>query len=295
MMEGPYAEQQGVHQQGGPPGLAWAPLNWTDAVPVDCDATVPTSPAFQVAVYLMYSSVFVVALVGNGLVMYCVVSSPRMRTSTNYWLLNLAVGDILMTLLCVPFSFVPTLLLQYWPFGVELCHLVSFCQTVSVLVSAYTLVAISVDRYLAIMWPLRPRLSGRLSQGAMLLVWVFAILTALPIPMVTRLTQPDSWHAHCGKWVCLEDWPSPLYRHYYTLALMSLQYFAPLAVLLYTYTRIAVVIWGKRTPGEAENLRDQRLAKAKRKEAERCPEEKKDDGRDELWWERGTQAGTRDR
>ncbi|KAK3919157.1 RYamide receptor [Frankliniella fusca] len=147
------------------------------------------------------------------------------------------------------------------PIGLQ----VSFCQAVSVLVSAYTLVAISVDRYLAIMWPLRPRLSGRLSHGAMLLVWVFAVLTALPIPMVTRLTQPDSWHAHCGKWVCLEDWPSPLYRHYYTLALMSLQYFAPLTVLLYTYTKIAIVIWGKRTPGEAENLRDQRLAKAKRK------------------------------
>ena len=67
------------------------------------------------------------------------------------------------------------------------------------------------------------------------------------------------------RWVCQEEWPSPLYRHYYTLALMTLQYFAPLAVLLYTYTRIAVVIWGKRTPGEAENLRDQRLARAKRK------------------------------
>ncbi|KAJ1531675.1 hypothetical protein ONE63_000344 [Megalurothrips usitatus] len=115
------------------------------------------------------------------------------------------------------------------------------------------------------MWPLRPRLSRRLSHGAMLLVWLFAVLTALPIPVVSRLAQPDSWHSHCGKWVCQEDWPSPLYRHYYTLALMTLQYFAPLAVLLFTYTRIGVVIWGKRTPGEAENLRDQRLAKAKRK------------------------------
>ncbi|KAK3919154.1 RYamide receptor [Frankliniella fusca] len=123
-MEGTPVES-GARQGAPPPGLGWAPLNWTDAVPVDCDATVPMSSTFQVAVYLMYSSVFVVALVGNGLVLYCVVSSPRMRTATNYWLLNLAVGDILMTLLCVPFSFVPTLLLQYWPFGVELCHLSS--------------------------------------------------------------------------------------------------------------------------------------------------------------------------
>ena len=52
---------------------------------------------------------------------------------------------------------------------------------------------------------------------------------------------------------------------YYSLALMVLQYFFPLAVLIFTYTRIALAVWGKKAPGEAEDGRDQRLAKAKRK------------------------------
>lgn len=80
---------------------------------------------------------------------------------TNYFICNLAVGDILMSLFCVPFSFFPTLLLQYWPFGSLLCHLVNYSQAISVLVSAYTLVAISIDRYIAILWPLRPRITKR--------------------------------------------------------------------------------------------------------------------------------------
>ena len=46
---------------------------------------------------------------------------------------------------------------------------------------------------------------------------------------------------------------------------MVLQYFFPLAVLIFTYTRIALAVWGKKAPGEAEDGRDQRLAKAKRK------------------------------
>ena len=46
---------------------------------------------------------------------------------------------------------------------------------------------------------------------------------------------------------------------------MILQYFFPLAVLIFTYARIAVAVWGKKAPGEAEDGRDQRLAKAKRK------------------------------
>lgn len=120
-----------------------------------------SSTYFQTTVYIMYISIFVVALFGNGIVCYIVQSSPRMRTVTNYFIANLAVGDIFMSLFCVPFSFVSILLLHYWPFGAVMCHLVNYSQAVSVLVSAYTLVAISVDRYIAIMWPLRPRITKR--------------------------------------------------------------------------------------------------------------------------------------
>lgn len=119
------------------------------------------STYFQTTVYIMYISIFIFALFGNGVVCYIVYSSPRMRTVTNYFIVNLAVGDILMSLFCVPFSFFPTLLLQYWPFGSLLCHLVNYSQAISVLVSAYTLVAISIDRYIAILWPLRPRITKR--------------------------------------------------------------------------------------------------------------------------------------
>lgn len=119
------------------------------------------SQYFQALVYVAYTLIFVVALLGNGIVVYVVRSTPRMRTVTNYFIVNLAVGDILMTLFCVPFSFMSALVLAYWPFGQTLCHLVNYTQAVSVLVSAYTLVAISVDRYMAIMWPLRPRITKR--------------------------------------------------------------------------------------------------------------------------------------
>lgn len=116
---------------------------------------------YQVTVYCMYITIFVLALLGNGVVCYIVQSSPRMRTVTNYFICNLAIGDILMSLFCVPFSFISILILGYWPFGAILCHLVNYSQAISVLVSAYTLVAISVDRYIVIMWPLRPRITKR--------------------------------------------------------------------------------------------------------------------------------------
>lgn len=127
----------------------------------DIDESNENSALFETIVYIMYISIFIFALLGNGIVCYIVYSSPRMKTVTNYFIVNLAVGDILLTLFCVPFSFFSILILQYWPYGSVLCHLVNYCQAVSVLVSAYTLVAISVDRYSAILWPLRPRITKR--------------------------------------------------------------------------------------------------------------------------------------
>jgi len=67
------------------------------------------------------------------------------------------------------------------------------------------------------------------------------------------------------RYICREEWSSAEHRYYYSMTLMGLQYVAPLLVLVFTYARIGVVIWGKRTPGEAHNGRDQRMARSKRK------------------------------
>lgn len=93
-----------------------------------------SSMVFQTIIYLMYMTVFVMALAGNGLVCYVVTFSSQMHSVTNLFIMNMAVGDLLMTLFCVPFSFVSTLLLQYWPFGNDLCRTVSFAQALTVLV-----------------------------------------------------------------------------------------------------------------------------------------------------------------
>lgn len=156
-----------------------------------------TSPLFQACVYIMYCTVFIIALVGNGLVCFIVKTSPRMKTVTNYFIVNLAVGDILMTVFCVPFSFVSMLVLRYWPFGAAMCKVVNYSQAVSVLVSAYTLLAISFDRYMAIMRPLKPRLGKTAAKMVVAGVWAGALATAAPISLVSQLKRPTAWHQIC--------------------------------------------------------------------------------------------------
>lgn len=163
----------------------------------DSSGSFLTSTFFQTIIYVMYSVVFVIALLGNGLVCFVVQTSPRMKTVTNYFIVNLAVGDILMTLFCVPFSFVSMLVLRYWPFGAVMCKVVNFSQAVSVLVSAYTLLAISIDRYMVIMHPLRPRLGKTAAKLVVAGVWSGALATAAPIPAVSQVQRPTDWHRIC--------------------------------------------------------------------------------------------------
>lgn len=224
-----------------------------------------TSATFQTCVYFMYCIVFVVALVGNGLVCFVVQTSPRMKTVTNYFIVNLAVGDILMTLFCVPFSFVSMLVLRYWPFGGIMCKVVNFSQAVSVLVSAYTLLAISIDRYMAIMRPLKPRMGKTAAKMVVAGVWGGAIATATPIYVVSKLERPAEWHKYCQLDICHEEWDHVEQSERYTCALLVLQFVLPLSALVCTYARIAHVVWGGRPPGEAESTRDSRMQRSKRK------------------------------
>lgn len=90
------------------------------------------------------------------------------------------------------------LLLRYWPFGAVMCKVVYYLQAVSVLVSAYTLLAISIDRYMVIMHPLKPRLGKTAAKTVVAAVWLGAMATAAPTAIVSQLRKPSIWHQNCN-------------------------------------------------------------------------------------------------
>ncbi|XP_053651877.1 RYamide receptor-like isoform X1 [Cherax quadricarinatus] len=239
-------------------------LLWNKGV---CDY--PPTPAFNASIYIFYIAILVFAVMGNCIVVYVVCSSAKMRTVTNYFIANLAVGDLWMAIFCVPFSFLSTLILKYWPFGGHLCVAVNYLQAVSVFVSAYTLVAISLDRYLAIIYPLRPRMTRFQAKVIIAVVWILSLATTLPVAIYSSLLTPNlNFYKIFGRQVCTEDWGESQAendsRMAYSVALMLLQYFLPLAVLIFTYSRIAMVVWGKKNLGETPARMD-RIARSKRK------------------------------
>jgi len=123
--------------------------------------------------------------------------------------------------------------------------------------SQVTLVGLSVDRFRAVVFPLRPRLTARQVFTAIAVIWLLALTIPFPVALFSRVDPVSG--------LCRERWPDAWWQFAYTAGLMVVQYFIPLAILVVCYSTICYVIWIKKTPGEAENARDQRLDLSKRK------------------------------
>lgn len=212
---------------------------------VDYEDTERVTPfGVQILMYLMYITISLAAIGGNGVVIYLIVAYKRMRTVTNFFIMNLAIGDLLMACLCIPFTFVSNLILQYWSFGSIMCLVVSYAQAVSVFISAYTLIAISIDRYIAIIYPLRPRMTKLQSKMIIIVIWIVALLTPLPSALLSKLVpilqdfNGTELIVEDHFYQCTEVWPREDYRYYYSMLLMILQYAFPFSALTFTYSRI---------------------------------------------------------
>ncbi|ETE56604.1 Somatostatin receptor type 1, partial [Ophiophagus hannah] len=87
------------------------------------------------------------------MVIYVILRYAKMKTATNIYILNLAIADELL-MLSVPFLVTSTLL-HHWPFGSLLCRLVLSVDAVNMFTSIYCLTVLSVDRYIAVVHPIK--------------------------------------------------------------------------------------------------------------------------------------------
>jgi len=97
--------------------------------------------------FTLFAIIFLVSTTGNVLVCLVVAFTGRMRTTRNYLLVNLAVSDLTVALLCIPFDVVVRITAPRWPLGDAMCKLLWPSMTLVTNSSAATLAAISYDRF----------------------------------------------------------------------------------------------------------------------------------------------------
>ncbi|XP_052127345.1 uncharacterized protein LOC113208546 isoform X2 [Frankliniella occidentalis] len=199
----------------------------------------------------MHCAVFIGGLVGNALVCLAVYRNHTMRTVTNYFIVNLAVADFLVILMCLP----PTVLwdvTETWFMGTALCKIVLYFQTVSVTVSVLTLTTISVDRWYAICFPLKFKSTTSRAKKAIIIIWLLALSFDVPELVVLETKRKALGIDTIFFTQCLPTWGDSSETTYHCVKTLFL-FFLPLAFMTVTYVQIVKVLWSKTNiPGHAE-------------------------------------------
>ncbi|KAM9299052.1 C-X-C chemokine receptor type 5 [Gastrophryne carolinensis] len=141
---------------------------------------------------VFYILIFLVGVMGNGLVLFILTRHRRLRSNTDNILVHLAIADILM-LTTFPFSVVEAL--AGWVFGNYLCKLAGFISRLNFYCSSLLLGCISVERYLSIIHAIDAFRKQSLVNVHVhcLCVWLFCFLLSLPNLFIMGTQEVDNY------------------------------------------------------------------------------------------------------
>uniref|UniRef100_A0A8C3BET4 Substance-P receptor n=1 Tax=Cairina moschata TaxID=8855 RepID=A0A8C3BET4_CAIMO len=218
-------------------------------------------PLWQVALWAVaYSLIVVVSVVGNVVVMWIILAHKRMRTVTNYFLVNLAFAEASMSAFNTVVNFTYAIHNE-WYYGLLYCKFHNFFPIAAVFASIYSMTAIALDRYMAIIHPLQPRLSATATKVVIGVIWLLAFLLAFPQGYYSVMEKLP------GRLVCLVAWPehsTEVYGKTYHFCMTILIYFLPLLVIGCAYTVVSITLWASEIPGDSSDRYHEQVS-AKRK------------------------------
>ena len=189
------------------------------------------------------------ALTGNPLVLAVVCGKKTMRKTINFFIANMALSDLIFTLVYIP-RVVTILSLGYkWLVhglaGLIFCHIVSSLVEITVIVSVLTIVAISVDRFLAVTFPLRAFVTTKMCAFVISAAWLVAVSVKIPTLFTSDLVEFQ------GKTYCIVDFDLTFGAgsgQIYFKSVFIVLYAIPFFVTVLLNSAIVVTILKRRVP-----------------------------------------------
>ncbi|XP_031556950.1 QRFP-like peptide receptor [Actinia tenebrosa] len=204
------------------------------------------SQAARIGAVVLYVIIFILSVVGNVLVVIVVYRNKSLRNSTNYFIVNMAVSDLLVPVLIISRKVKEILTQsQAWDIsgipGEVLCKVFYFLADVSPAVSILSLICISFNRFCAVMFPLRHKRTCHVPRCATIaLTWLISFAALAPNLYAYKLVSRNE-HQFCQiKW-------EPAFDHAqaqkaYTTFIVVAFIFIPMIVLSFIYINICAFI-----------------------------------------------------
>ncbi|XP_069389432.1 5-hydroxytryptamine receptor 2A [Paralichthys olivaceus] len=176
---------------------------------------------------LLILVVIAVTVMGNILVILAVSLEKKLQNATNYFLMSLAVADMLLGILVMPVSMV-TILYDYgWPLPSDLCPIWIYLDVLFSTASIMHLCAISLDRYIAIRNPIHHSRfnSHNKARVKIMAVWTISAGISMPIPVLGLRDHSKVF----------KDGSCLLTDNNFVLVGSFVAFFVPLTIMVVTY------------------------------------------------------------
>ncbi|XP_071524494.1 cholecystokinin receptor type A-like [Panulirus ornatus] len=182
---------------------------WVNCVPLQDPLEMrkphKANPSF-VPIVVTHALTFLLGVSGNSIIVASMAKDKGTRNVTSWFLVSLAVADLLLLLLCVPLE---TLQHFLWTphLSLPVCKLSSYFEMLSAVASVLNLTAVSLERYIVIVYPMRSRTFCTLSnfRRAIIGVWCVSLLLSVPAGVtqdVYSMTYFNATHSvtvnHCA-------------------------------------------------------------------------------------------------
>ncbi|KAM6972289.1 alpha-1A adrenergic receptor [Aplochiton taeniatus] len=186
----------------------------------------------EILVVGIFLALFIlVAIVGNILVILSVVCNRHLHTVTNFFIVNLAMADLLLSIMVLPFS-ASLEVLGCWVFGRVFCNIWAAVDVLCCTASILSLCIISIDRYIGVKYCLKyPTIMTEKKAGVILvIVWVSSMVISIG-PLLGWKEPPPLDDSICS----ITEEPG------YALFSSLFSFYLPLMVILIMYFRVYVV------------------------------------------------------
>ncbi|CAL1529231.1 unnamed protein product, partial [Lymnaea stagnalis] len=218
----------------------------------------------RIIVPTIFGVICVLGVFGNSLVIIVVLTDKHMRNTTNILILSLALADLLFLVCCVPFTAVGYAL-TVWPFGNFGCKLTQYATYVTAYASVYTLVIMTITRYIAVVMPLRSLtlLNTRNTLFAIFFIWIIILSGNSPIFLQFGEFSYEFRNETRSACLNVQELEDPASGQVFFGFFFVIGYFIPLTAITLLYGRIVIQLRCADVPGDckqsrAENIRMKR-------------------------------------
>lgn len=187
----------------------------------------PVATTFTVTVCVTTLAAFI----GNLLVVVTFLKTPSLRTSTNYFIVNMAVSDLLLALMNWPLYMSSCRGLLTGNVALLICKFGLYSKIVSLAVSIESMVLIAVDRFLATAHPMKLTVFKRKRAIILISSWLIPLGYAFPYCYYSKIMVISKQH------ICLPSM-GKLTSFIYGLMAFIVHYLAPLIINIILYSLI---------------------------------------------------------